>query len=129
MNSVTRTAFTMQLHCGKTVDACHRRRRSGRRRIGMQFRKCATWFHSSAVAAASCGFKIPLTGTNVGDRRMTTIRLINAGGSAASVSHDDRTGSACWAKKKKEESRAVFMYAGSTVYSAHSENERKGRKK
>lgn len=83
------------------------------RRIGMQFRKCATWFHSLAVAAASCGFKIALTGTKVGNRRMTTIRLINAGGSVASVSCDDRTGSACRVKKKKKEKgrTAVFMYA------------------
>lgn len=85
------------------------------RYIGMQFRKCATRFHSLAVSAASCGFKIALTGTNVGDRRMTTIRLINAGGSAASVSCDDRTGSACRAKKRKN--RGLYV-RGSTVYSA-----------
>lgn len=124
MNSVTRT---MQLHCGKTVDACHRRRRS----VG-DISECnsANAQRGSIhwpVAATSCGFKIALTGTNVGDRRMTTIRLINAGGSAmhrprATIGPEVRVG------RKKRRNHGLYV-RGSTVYSACSENERKRRKK
>lgn len=118
MNSVTRTAFAMQLHCGKTVDACHRRRRSS---VG-DISECnsANAQRGSIhcpVDATSCGFKITLTGANVGDRRMTTIRLINAGGSAmhrprATIGPEVRVG------RKKKGGIAVFYVRGSTVYTA-----------
>lgn len=46
----------------------------------------------------------------MGDRRVTTIRLINAGGSVEFV-RGDRTGSVCRASTKKKGRIAAFMYA------------------
>jgi len=59
---------------------------------------------------------------------MTTIRLINAGGSAASHYHAcDRTGSS-GERREKRKNRGLYVRE-STVYSAYSENERKRGKR
>lgn len=65
----------------------------------------------------------------MGDREVTTIRLINAGGSVEFV-HGDRTGSVRRAsiKKRRGKNRGLYVRE-STVYSAYSENERKRRKR